>query len=164
MFSKTFTENVIENVLDNVHKNVLKNFLKNALEDALENALENVFENVLEKLTPWGVDPLRSRAPQYNQGSGCPFTSYLSFSKWQFAHQLRMNSISEKKEEDKEEKEELEEVLRKKKSFNWKSRSIWRSLPNFRSIRPQKRWENYIQSDIPTDRQTKYLLEALARA
>jgi hypothetical protein len=49
---------------------------------------------------------------------------------------LQIDWISEEKEEENEQKDELEEGLRKKKR-NWKRRSKWRSLPNFRSIRPQ---------------------------
>jgi hypothetical protein len=52
------------------------------------------------------------------------------------------NSISEEKEEEKEKKEELEEELRNKKKRNWKSRSTWRSPPNFRSIHPQTAEKN----------------------
>jgi hypothetical protein len=57
--------------------------------------------------------------------------------------------------EKEEEKEELEKELKKKK-LNWKNRSIWRSLPNFKSICPQMAEKNALkviwgQTDQPTN-------------
>jgi hypothetical protein len=58
---------------------------------------------------------LRSRAPQYNQGPGHPFTSQFVLAKVTIHLLITKTLISE---EEKEEKEELKEDLSKRKSRN----------------------------------------------